>query len=79
MLKLSKRLLQRGLSATLHHGYGSFLPEPPELEIVKENWSEIKAELSEIDLDEYMEYTHLWSFKTGVGFTQKGFWFLNSV
>ena len=62
MLKLGTRLVQRGLSATLSHGYGSFLPLPPELAIVKKNWTRLKGELGDADLDTYDGYSQIWCF-----------------
>lgn len=53
LVKLTKRLLDAALSAVTHHGYGSFFPEPPELQCVRKKWSHIKQELAEIDLDTY--------------------------
>jgi hypothetical protein len=62
MLKLSKTLLHRGFSAVVHHGYGSFFPEPPELAIVKANWTQLKSELADVDLDTYEGYSPIWAF-----------------
>jgi len=62
VLKLTKQILKRGLSATLFHGYGSFFPMPPEVLIVKKNWSQLKTELAAVDLDTYEGYSQIWSF-----------------
>lgn len=55
MLKLEPQLLERGLAATLFHGYGTFIPDPPELTILKKkkNWAGVKAHLANLDLDLY--------------------------
>src|SRR5438309_1439763 len=62
MLKLNKNLLQRGLAATLGHGYTDFFPEPPELPVVKKNWARLGPELADIDLDTYDGYSQVFCF-----------------
>ncbi len=62
MLKLTKQLLKRGLSATLFHGYGSFFPTPPEVLLVEKNWNQLKTELAAVDLDAYEGYSQTCSF-----------------
>jgi hypothetical protein len=52
-MKLAPPLLKRALKATLHHGYGTFFPTPPEVKLIKANSAEVIAELSNIDLDTY--------------------------
>ncbi|MGB6624615.1 MAG: RNA-directed DNA polymerase, partial [Candidatus Acidiferrales bacterium] len=62
MLKLTKRFLKRGLSATIFHGYGSFFPTPPEVLLVEKNWAQLKTALAAVDLDTYEGYSQIWSF-----------------
>ena len=62
MLQLDPALLNRGLAATIHHGYGTFFPEPPELLILKKNWERIRGLLSKLDLDTYSGYDPMRSF-----------------
>ncbi len=61
-MNLSSSLLKRALKATLRHGYGAFFAEPPELGIVKGNWTDLVAELSKVDLDTYQGYDAILSF-----------------
>ena len=61
-MRLTSALLKRALRATMHHGYGTFFPEPPELAIVKENWSALCVELAKVDLDTYQGYDSILSF-----------------
>jgi hypothetical protein len=61
-MKLSPELLKRALKAVLHHGYGTFFPEPPELGIVKKNAGKVIAELADVDLDTYQGYDAILSF-----------------
>lgn len=61
-MKLTPALLHRALKAVFHHGYGTFLPEPPELKIVKANWATLVKELAAVDLDVYQGYEPILSF-----------------
>jgi hypothetical protein len=61
-MRLSPAILKHALRATLHHGYGTFLPEPPELAIVKRNWVALCLELAKVDLDTYQGYDSILSF-----------------
>jgi hypothetical protein len=56
MVKLNAGLLDRALEAIKTHGYGSFFPEPPEFGVVDANWSQVREELAQIDLDVYEGY-----------------------
>lgn len=62
VIKLSKQLLAYALKATLHDGYSSFFPAPPELSIVKDNWPTLKNHLADLDLDTYEPYSQIWTF-----------------
>jgi len=62
MLKLSESSLDRALEAIAHHGYGDFFPEPPELELTKANWPDLRSYLAAIDLDTYVGYDRICSF-----------------
>jgi len=62
VLKLARNLLDRALKAIVHHGYGTFFPVPPELEIVRKNWAGIAPELASVDLDTYQGYDLILSF-----------------
>jgi reverse transcriptase-like protein len=62
MVTLKPQLLERGLAAATFHGYGTFLPEPPEFTLVRKNWKNTKAFLTSIDLDTYEGYSPIRSF-----------------
>ncbi len=62
MLKLKAQLLERAKAAAILHGYGTFLPEPPEFALLKKNWKDVKNMLVSIDLDTYDGYTPIRSF-----------------
>lgn len=62
MLKLKPQLLENARAATISHGYGSFLPEPPEFTLVNKNWKDIKAQLASVDLHTYDGYSPIRSF-----------------
>jgi hypothetical protein len=53
MFKLTTAELQNALEAIEHHGYSTLLPTPPEWLVLRNQWAEIKKELSETDLDVY--------------------------
>jgi hypothetical protein len=44
------------------HGYGDFFPDPPELSLVIGKWSDIRAELAQVDLDLYEGYDAIFAF-----------------
>lgn len=50
------------MAAATFHGYGTFLPEPPEFNLTKKNWKSIKALLATVDLDTYDGYSPIRSF-----------------
>jgi len=50
------------MAATLHHGFGTFFPEPPELILAKRHWKSIRADLASVDLDVYDGYVPIRSF-----------------
>jgi hypothetical protein len=50
------------MAAATFHGYGSFLPEPPEFALVRKKWTETKAFLASIDLDTYECYSYVRTF-----------------
>jgi hypothetical protein len=62
MLKLSESLLDLSLAAIDYHGYGDFFPAPPELDIVKANWKDLRTFLADLDLDTYIGYDRVTSF-----------------
>jgi hypothetical protein len=62
MTKLSQQVLERGMAAATFHGYGTFLPEPPEFNFTRKNWKSIKALLASVDLDTYDGYSPIRSF-----------------
>ena len=62
MIKLSAKLLDLAVNAIVTHGYGDFFPDPPELNVVLANWDDVRAELSELDLDTYRGYDHVAAF-----------------
>ena len=61
-MNLSEDSLDNALSALEHHGYGDFLPEPPEFQLLKDNWGAIKPELAAIDLDTYGGHESIGAF-----------------
>ena len=61
-MKLTMELLDLSLGVILNHGYGSFFPAPPELEVLVANWGQIRTELAEVDLDKYDGYSPIRSF-----------------
>ena len=61
-MNLSSALLKRALKATLQHGYGTLFAEPPELGIVKSNWTALAVEMAKVDLDTYQGYDAILSF-----------------
>lgn len=62
MVKLTQQLLERGMAAAKFHGYGTFLPEPPEFPLARKNWKSTKPLLASIDLDTYEGYSPMRSF-----------------
>src|SRR5688572_9375624 len=54
MFKLSTTELQNSFEAIEHHGYSALLPTPPEWEILRNHWNELKEQISEIDLDHHV-------------------------
>jgi hypothetical protein len=62
MIKLSQQALERGMAAATFHGYGTFLPEPPEFNLTRKNWKSIKTLLASVDLDTYGGYSPIRSF-----------------
>lgn len=62
MVKLRQQLLERGMAAATFHGYGTFLPEPPEFKLAKKHWKSTKALLASVDLDTYDGYSPIRSF-----------------
>jgi hypothetical protein len=53
MFKLTEDELQNAFDAIEHHGYSTLLPTPPEWSLLRDQWPDIKKEVSEIDLDVY--------------------------
>jgi hypothetical protein len=62
MPKLKQQLLERGMTAARFHGYGTFLPEPPEFALARKSWKDTKAFLLSTDLDTYEGYSPIRSF-----------------
>lgn len=62
MLKIPEALVELALAAINHHGYGDFFPEPPEMEIVRSHWTEVKSYLTDVDLDTDPGYDRVTSF-----------------
>ena len=56
MLFLDEPLLDLAFQSVQHHKSGSFFPEPPEQQLIAQNWPAIRLELSKIDLDVYAGY-----------------------
>ena len=54
--------MEQARAASVSHGYGTFLPEPPEFALLKKNWKDVKVLLASIDLDTYDGYNPIRSF-----------------
>lgn len=54
MFKLDEAELQNAFDAIEHHGYSALLPKPPEWNVVRDHWAEIRSELCSVDLDTYV-------------------------
>ena len=50
---LTEAELQNAYEAIEHHGYSGLVPLPPEWEVVKEHWENIKQGITTLDLDDY--------------------------
>ena len=61
-MKLKPHELNRGMAATRHHGFGTFLPEPPEWALVRKHWKDFRTLLASFDLDVYDGYGPIRSF-----------------
>src|SRR5437773_6465304 len=62
MLKLTGDQIEHGFACIKHHGYGSFFPSPSEIDIISNDWGQIRDHLSSIDLDTYKCYEPLSTF-----------------
>ncbi|WP_270373675.1 RNA-directed DNA polymerase [Marinicauda sp. Alg238-R41] len=56
MFKLSQIELEKGKAAVESHGIAGFLPEPPEWQIIKDEWPDVCSHIMDIDLDVYNPY-----------------------
>ena len=61
-MKLTQLEINRGIGATLHHGFGAVSPAPPELAVAKKNWKKLRTFLASCDLDVYDGHTPIRSF-----------------
>ena len=62
MLKLSETEVDNAMGAIQQHGYGDFFPHPPEWDVLVSNWPEVRAELTQVDLDSYSGYDVIFAF-----------------
>ena len=62
MLKLTENQIEHGFACIKHHGYGSFFPSPPEMDIISNDWAQLRHHLSDVDLDTYRCYEPLNTF-----------------
>lgn len=62
MLKLTENQIEHGFACIKHHGYGSFFPSPPEMDIISNDWAQLRHHLSDLDLDSYKCYEPLNTF-----------------
>lgn len=62
MFRLSSSSLDNAVVAVRNHGYGDFFPEPPELELVKDDWDGVRQFLESQDLDIYPGYDVMFAF-----------------
>ncbi|MFJ3151374.1 RNA-directed DNA polymerase [Pseudomonas hunanensis] len=53
MFNLTEAELDNARDAIDHHGFSTMLPTPPEWEVVKNNWTTVRAALEKLDLDTY--------------------------
>jgi hypothetical protein len=56
MFMLTAAELDQAYAAINHHGYSTMLPDPPEWDTVKANWTVIRDVLDKIDLETYEPY-----------------------
>lgn len=56
LFKLTDAELERGKAAVESHGIAGFLPEPPEWQIIKDHWDDVREHIRDIDLDTYKPY-----------------------
>lgn len=59
MFKLTEDELQLAFEAIEHHGYSSMLPDPPEWQVFKNKWEEVKVHIANEDLDTYKPFAPL--------------------
>jgi len=50
---LTSTELDNAKAAIAHHGYSAMLPQPPEWQVIENNWPAIRESLERIDLDIY--------------------------
>jgi hypothetical protein len=62
MFKLQRTELDEARQALEKHGVVSFLPPPPEWNIVRANWNKVCDHITLQDLDTYIPYTPLYTF-----------------
>jgi hypothetical protein len=62
MFKLQRAELDESREALEKHGIVSFLPLPPEWEIVRTNWDKVCDHIIQQDLDTYVPYSPLYTF-----------------
>jgi len=62
MLRFTPDELDLALAAIQIHGYGDFFPEPPELSLLVDNWSDLRNELAHVDLDLYGGHDVIFAF-----------------
>lgn len=54
MFKLTEEELDKAFACISHHGFSTLFPDPPEWEDLTQNWQDIRALLSNEDLDTYV-------------------------
>ena len=59
MFKLTEAEFECAFQAIEHHGFSTLLPDPPEWEDLKNDWENIKKQLTNEDLDSYVPHVPL--------------------
>jgi len=54
MFKLTEQELDRAFACINHHGFSTLFPDPPEWDDLAQNWPDLRALLSNEDLDTYV-------------------------
>lgn len=59
MFTLTSIELDNAVAAISHHGYSAMLPDPPEWQLITQNWPSVRVTLEKLDLDIYEPFNSL--------------------